>query len=62
MRAQFRLNSSCNIYERRKSLILYYLLEFEQNVRNMAKLYIQNHRQGEKTKGGSSLLLLIIKF
>jgi len=62
MRAQIRLNSSRNIYERRKSLILYYLLEFQQNVRNMAKLYIQNHQQGEKTKGDSSLLLLTLRF
>jgi len=62
MRAELRLNSSSNIFERRNSLILYYLLEFKQNVRNMATLYIQNHRQGEKTKGDSSLLLLIFKF
>lgn len=62
MRAQSRLDSSCNISERRKSLILSYLLEFEQNVRNMAMRYIQNHRQGEKTKGDSSLILLTFKF
>ena len=62
MRAQPRLNSSRNISERRKSLILLYLLEFEQNVRSTVNLYIQNHQRGEKTKGGSSLLLLTLKF
>jgi hypothetical protein len=62
MRAQIRLNSSRNISERRKSLILFYLLEFEQNVRNTVNLYIQYHYEGEKTKGDSSLLLLTLKF
>ena len=28
----------------------FYLFEFEQNVRNTAKLYIQNIQAGEKTK------------
>jgi len=30
---------------------LFYLFEFEQNVRNTARLYIQNIQPGEKTKG-----------
>jgi transposase len=34
----------------RDSLILFYLFEFEQNVRNTAKQYIQNIQPGDKTK------------
>ncbi len=32
----------------RYCLTLFYLFEFEQNVRNMAMLYIQNNQQEEK--------------
>ena len=39
----------------RYDLILFYLLEFEQNVRNIAEHYIQNIQPGEKTKGDLSL-------
>jgi hypothetical protein len=35
----------------RYGLILFYLFEFEQNVRNKARLYIQNFQTGDKTKG-----------
>jgi transposase len=39
----------------RNRLILFYLFEFEQNVRNMASPYIQNIQSGDKTKGDFSL-------
>ena len=39
----------------RTNLILFYLFEFEQNVRNTAKQCIQNIQPGEKTKGDFSL-------
>ena len=35
----------------RKHHILFYLFEFEQNVRNTVVLYIQNIQPGDKTKG-----------
>ena len=43
------------MFSRRKSLTLFYLFEFEQNVRNRAMLYIQNIQPGDKTKGDFSL-------
>jgi hypothetical protein len=47
---------------RRKKLLLFYLLEFEQNVRSYARRNIQHNRSGDKTKGDFSLIdLLIIK-
>ena len=42
----------------RKSLILFDLFEFEQNVRNTAGRYIQNIQPGDKTKGDFSLFHL----
>ena len=42
---------------RRNCLILFYLFEFEQNVRNTARQYIQNIQPGDKTKGDFSLFL-----
>lgn len=39
------------MFSQRKSLILFYLFEFEQNVRNRASPYIQNIQSGDKTKG-----------
>jgi transposase len=39
------------MFSRRSSLTLFYLFEFEQNVRNKAALYIQNIQPGDKTKG-----------
>ena len=42
----------------RDYLILFYLFEFEQNVRNAAKRDIQNIQPGDKTKGDFSLLFL----
>jgi transposase len=39
------------MFSRRDSLTLFYLFEFEQNVRNKAMLYIQNIQPGDKTKG-----------
>ena len=49
------LNNSRSILPDRYDLILFYLLEFEQNVRNIAVHYIQNIQLGEKTKGDLSL-------
>ena len=40
---------------KRNDLILFYLFEFEQNVRNTVNLYIQNIQPGDKTKGRFSL-------
>ena len=42
----------------RNCLILFYLFEFEQNVRNTARPYIQNIQSGEKTQGRFSLFHL----
>jgi len=39
------------MFSQRKCLILFYLFEFEQNVRNTAGQYIQNIQPGDKTKG-----------
>jgi transposase len=39
------------MFSQRNGLILFYLFEFEQNVRNKAMLYIQNIQPGDKTKG-----------
>jgi hypothetical protein len=35
---------------------LFYLFEFEQNVRNPVKQYIQNIQPGDKTEGDFSLI------
>ena len=43
------------MFSQRNSLTLFYLFEFEQNVRNTAMLYIQNIQPGDKTKGDFSL-------
>ena len=43
------------MFSQRKNLTLFYLFEFEQNVRNKAMLYIQNIQPGDKTKGDFSL-------
>lgn len=40
----------------RNGLILFYLFEFEQNVRNTVDLYIQNIQPGDKTKRDYSLI------
>lgn len=55
MRVNARLNSSRNILTLRNSLILFYLLELEQNVRKQASPVIQNNQSGEKAKEDSSL-------
>jgi hypothetical protein len=46
------------MFSRRYGLILFYLFEFEQNVRNAAGQYIQNIQPGDKAKGDFSLLIL----
>jgi hypothetical protein len=40
----------------RKNLFLFYLFEFEQNVRSYAGRSIQHNRSGDKTKGDFSLI------
>jgi transposase len=55
MRVRRWLNSSSSILSDRYHLILFYLLESEQNVRNYASRNIQNIQPGEKTKGDSLL-------
>jgi transposase len=45
------------MFSHRTRLILFYLFEFEQNVRNIARQYIQNIQPGDKTKGDFSLLI-----
>lgn len=40
---------------------IFYLFEFEQNVRNAALRYIQNNQSGDKTKGDFSLLFYLSK-
>lgn len=50
MRVRRWLNNSRSILTDRKHLILFYLLESEQNVRNYASCNIQNIQLGEKTK------------
>lgn len=57
MRAQLCLNSFYDMFSHRKSLTLFYLLEFEQNVRDTAMRYIQNSQPGDKTKGDLSLCI-----
>ena len=59
MRVDSRLNDSGSTLTQRYSLILFYLLESEQNVRNYAGRIIQNIQPGEKTKGDSSLYDII---
>jgi hypothetical protein len=44
------------IFMRRNSLVSFYLVDFEQNVRRNVLRCIQNIQPGEKTKGDSSLL------
>jgi hypothetical protein len=46
------------MFSDRNNLALFYLFEFEQNVRNRALLYIQYIQPGDKTKGDFSLFLL----
>src|SRR6267154_3012865 len=48
------------MFSHRKSLILFYLFEFEQNVRNTAQRYIQNIQPGDKTKGDFHFILNLI--
>lgn len=48
-------NSLYSMFSQRNGLTLFYLFEFEQNVRNRAMLYIQNIPPGDKTKGDFSL-------
>lgn len=51
MRAHLRLNNHLDMFSQRNRLILFYLFEFEQNVRNVAVLHIQNVQPGDKMKG-----------
>ena len=46
------------MFSQRYCLTLFCLLESEQNVRNIAKHYIQNIQPGDKTKEGYSLELI----
>jgi len=55
MRVHRWLNNSRSILSDRNHLILFYLLESEQNVRNYASRNIQNIQPGEKTKEDSLL-------
>ena len=57
MRAGSLQNSLRDIFADRNSLIFFYLLESEQNVRNRTRFDIQNIHPGEKTKEDSSLYL-----
>lgn len=52
------LNNFQGMFSHRKSLTLFYLFEFEQNVRSRAKLYIQNIQPGDKTKGDFHFYIL----
>jgi hypothetical protein len=61
MRVHRWLNNSRSILFDRNHLILFYLLESEQNVRNYASRNIQNIQPGEKTKGDSLLYKLTLK-
>ena len=49
------LNNSCSMFSHRYCLTLFYLFEFEQNVRSCAGCNIQNIQPGDKTKGDFSL-------
>ena len=51
MRAICAQTTSRSMFSQRNCLILFYLFEFEQNVRNTAWRYIQNIQPGDKTKG-----------
>ena len=42
----------------RYCLTLFYLFEFEQNVRNTLDVYIQNIQPGDQTKGGFHFFIL----
>jgi len=57
MRVNRWLNNSRSILTDRYDLVLFYLLEFGQNVRNNACHYIQDIQLGDKTKGDSSLCI-----
>ena len=46
------------MFSQRNGLILFYLFEFEQNVRNTAERYIQNIQPGDKTKGDFHFFIL----
>ena len=61
MRVDTNINDSRSTLSHRYSLILFYLLESEQNVRNYASRIIQNIQPGEKTKGDSSLYNFSLK-
>ena len=61
MRVDLQTNDSRSTLAQRYGLILFYLLESEQNVRNYASRIIQNIQPGEKTKGDSSLYNFILK-
>jgi len=61
MRVDSQTNDSRSTLSQRYGLILFYLLESEQNVRNYACRIIQNIQPGEKTKGDSSLYNFILK-
>ena len=62
MRVRRWLNNSRSILSDRYHLILFYLLESEQNVRNYASCNIQYIQPGEKTKGDSLLKKTTLKF
>jgi hypothetical protein len=51
MRACCMRSNLYDMLDIRYCLILFYLFEFGQNVRNKAMLYIQNNQPGDKTKG-----------
>ena len=61
VRAHFCLNNFNSMFSHRNSLTLFYLFEFEQNVRNRAMLYIQNIQPGDKTKRDFSLYIFHFK-
>lgn len=62
MRVHRWLNNSRSILSDRNHLILFYLLESEQNVRNYESRNIQNIQPGEKTKEDSLLYKNNLKF
>ena len=49
------------MFSQRNGLTLFYLFEFEQNVRNPPEADIQNIQPGDKTKGDFSLLFFHFK-
>jgi hypothetical protein len=62
VRARCMRSNLNDMLDTRYSLILFYLFEFEQNVRNKAALYIQDNQPGDKTKGDFHFLFLKIKW